>query len=133
MALWSPATRLEIYLIKITTNQNNFPTVELGQSSDIAVGGDVLATGFPLGVDLAGPVTFTKGIVSAVRILDDGLTYIQTDATINPGNSGGALVTLDGKMIGIPSAGIVPTSEDIENIGLAVPINDIITFVQKNS
>ena len=87
--------------------------------------------GFPLGTELAGPATVTKGIVSAMRVLD-GLNYIQTDAAINPGNSGGCLVTLDGKMIGVPSAGIVTQTLDIEDIGLAIPIDNILTFVQQN-
>ena len=121
----------DLALVKITTNRNDLPTVALGQPSDIIVGKDVMAVGFPLGTELAGPATLTKGIVSAMRILD-GLNYIQTDALINPGNSGGCLVTLDGKMIGVPSAAIVSQTEDIEGISLAIPIDDIVTFLQKN-
>ncbi len=121
----------DLALVKIATNGNDFPTVALGQPSDIIVGEDVMAVGFPLGIELAGPATVTKGIVSAMRVLD-GLNYVQTDATINPGNSGGCLATLDGKMIGVPSADIVSQTEDIEGIGLAIPINDIVTFLQEN-
>jgi serine protease Do len=112
--------------------RTDFPSVTFGQMSDVQVGAEVYAIGFPLGTDLTGPATVTMGIISAQRVLDDGFNYIQTDATINPGNSGGCLFIANGNMIGIPSAGIVPPGEDIEGIGLAVPINDILTFVQKN-
>ncbi|TFH36822.1 MAG: trypsin-like serine protease, partial [Dehalococcoidia bacterium] len=115
---------------EIATSRTDLPAVMLGQVSDMVVGADVLAGGFPLGTDLAGPATFTRGIVSAVRVLSDGQKYIQTDAAINPGNSGGCLFTLQGKMIGVPSAGIEPPGEDIEGIGLAVPIDDLLGFIQ---
>jgi len=35
-------------------------------------------------------------------------------------------------MIGIPSAVIVPQNEDIEGLGLVIPIDDILAFSQKN-
>ena len=50
----------------------------------------------------------TSGIVSALGrsgINPSGYEdFIQTDASINPGNSGGALITLDGKLVGINTA-----------------------------
>jgi S1-C subfamily serine protease len=74
---------------------------------------------------LTGGPTATEGIVSALdRTIDtnDGehLTHLlQTDAAINPGNSGGPLLTLDGEVVGINSAG----SQDAQNIGFAIAID----------
>src|SRR5690606_10279207 len=50
------------------------------------------------------------------------VSFIQTDAAINPGNSGGALVTLDGKLIGINTA-IFTRSGGSIGIGFAIPSN----------
>lgn len=72
-----------------------------------AVGTEVVALGNPFGLD----ASFSAGIVSGVhRSLQSpsGVTIpdaIQTDAAVNPGNSGGPLMTLDGTLAGVISAG----------------------------
>jgi len=121
-------TNQDLAIIKLNTTRTDFPVITLGTMSDVLVGEAVMAVGFPAGTDLPGPATFTVGIISALRTYS-GSNYIQIDAPINPGNSGGCLVTLSGKMIGIPSAGITPPLEDYEEINLAIPINQVTTFI----
>ena len=96
---------------------------ELGSSSDLRVGDDVVAIGNAL--NLGGEPTVTKGIVSAKdRILavdefGETLTgLIQTDAAINPGNSGGPLVNSAGQVIGINTAGFL-----VDNVSFAIAID----------
>jgi len=94
----------------------------LGDSSQIEVGDFVLAIGNPFGLGQ----TVTSGIVSALGRTGLGIEgyedFIQTDASINPGNSGGALVTMDGRLIGINTAILSPKGGNV-GIGFAVPIN----------
>jgi len=95
--------------------------VPLGDSDQVQVGDFVLAVGNPFGLGQ----TVTSGIVSALGRTGIGPGYedfIQTDASINPGNSGGALVTLDGRLIGINTAMFSRTGGNV-GIGFAVPIN----------
>src|SRR4029079_14320060 len=70
--------------------------------------------------------TVTSGIVSALGRTGLGIEgyedFIQTDAAINPGNSGGALVTLDGRLVGINTAILSRTGGNV-GIGFAVTIN----------
>lgn len=118
----------DLAIIKLTTTRTDFPTMPLGTMADVIVGESVCAAGFPAGTDLAGPATFTVGVVSALRTYS-GANYIQTDTPINPGNSGGCLFTLSGKMLGIPTAGITPVNQDYEDINLVIPINQVSDFI----
>ncbi len=102
-----------------------FPTVRIGDSSQIKIGQTVVAIGNSLGEFRN---TVSVGVVSGlgrsisatdgrtVQVLED---VIQTDAAINMGNSGGPLLNLRGEVIGINTA----MALDAQNIGFSVPIN----------
>lgn len=128
----SSDSNLDLAIIKLTDVPSNLPSAVLGSASDIVTGGVAVAAGFPLGPSLPGPASFTQGIVSAIRIVN-GQRYIQTDVQINPGNSGGALLDRStGKVIGVTTAGVILSGQDIEGIGLAIPIDVIQTYIQNS-
>ena len=119
--------------IKITDDVKMPGIAELGDSSTVKAGEEVIAIGNPLGKEFSS--TVTKGIVSSPNRkmkTENGnvLDYIQTDAAINPGNSGGPLINSKGEVIGINTAKKV--GEDIEGIGFAIPINEVKTTEYKN-
>jgi serine protease Do len=108
----------------------------IGDSSKTAVGDSVVAIGNALGQFQN---TVTSGIISgfgrsvqassdsggqfssSAASSEDLDNLIQTDAAINEGNSGGPLVNLNGQVIGINTA----IASNAENIGFAIPINDV--------
>jgi serine protease Do/serine protease DegQ len=96
--------------------------IRFGDSARLSVGDFVVAIGNPFGL----PHSVTSGIVSGLKRSgfspDDFESYIQTDASINPGNSGGALVDLRGDLVGINTA-ILSGSGDNIGIGFAIPVD----------
>jgi S1-C subfamily serine protease len=94
----------------------------LGRSSESAIGEELLAIGYPLGLR----VTATKGILSGTEIAlplsaMSWLTpFMQTDAALNPGNSGGPLVNRCGEVVGIST---LSSGEKAQNLNFAVPID----------
>lgn len=110
----------DIALLKI--DADSLTALEPGDSSTLKVGDYVVAIGNPFGLGQ----TVTSGIVSALGrsgISPQGYEdFIQTDASINPGNSGGALLTLDGRLVGINTA-ILSSGGGNIGIGFAVPSN----------
>ncbi len=112
--------KTDIGLIKI--DEENLPTIPLGNSDSIKTGQWVLAFGAPYEFIQS----VTAGIISATGRHTLGISdyedYIQTDAAINPGNSGGPLVNTDGEAIGINTAFLTQTGGYM-GIGFAIPIN----------
>lgn len=112
----------DLAVVKIEGN-DALPVAEFGDSDKLQVGETAIAIGNPLGLEFQG--TVTVGVISAMNrtldAMDQRFKLIQTDAAINPGNSGGALVTADGKVVGINSAKI--SKEGVEGMGFAIPIN----------
>src|SRR5690606_9863423 len=118
----------EIALLRIEAE--DLVALEIGDSDRLQVGDFVAAIGNPFGLGQ----TVTSGIVSALGrsgISREGYEdFIQTDASINPGNSGGALVTLDGRLVGINTAILTPAGGNI-GIGFAVLSNMAVAVMQQ--
>jgi serine protease Do len=114
--------RTDLAVLRIDGKGEALPFLEFRDSDSLEVGDLVLAIGNPFGVGQ----TVTSGIVSALARTQVGISdlnfFIQTDAAINPGNSGGALITIDGKLVGINTA-IFSKSGGSHGIGFAIPGN----------
>lgn len=119
----------DLALLRI--DEKNLPFAVIGNSDEVKVGQWVLAVGNPFNLTS----TVTAGIVSAkgrnLNLLRDGRnpeaqysieSFIQTDAAVNPGNSGGALVSADGKLVGINTA-IASQTGQYAGYSFAVPVN----------
>jgi serine protease Do len=120
---------LDLAILKLSGTFSNLPAATLGTNQDAVIGSSVIAAGFPVGLDLPGPASFSRGIVSAKRTIDNQ-DFIQTDATINPGSSGGGLFTLDNKLIGITTSEVVPPGQEIDGLGLAIPVDTVQKYIQ---
>ena len=103
--------------------------ITLGDSSKLKTGERAIAIGNALGYG----ESVTGGYISAlnrqVQLTDKTMTLIQTDAAINPGNSGGALLNSKGELIGINT--VKYSSEDVEGMGYAIPINTAKPIINK--
>lgn len=113
----------DIAFLKVS-GANNLPVAELGDSTSIRVGQNVVAIGNSLGQYQN---TVTSGIISGIgrpvsaqagNGVENLTDLIQTDAAINPGNSGGPLLNLQGQVIGINTA----VAQNAQGIGFSIPI-----------
>ena len=99
----------------------------LGNPAAVRQGSEAYAMGSPFG--LSG--SMSVGVISAVnRSFELPTTgqvihgLLQIDAAVNPGNSGGPLLNREGHVIGIVTALVNPTEDEVFiGIGLAVPID----------
>jgi len=126
---------LDIAILKINNPPTGLQPALLGNSNNVSIGDSVVAIGNVLGEFQN---TVTSGIISgrgrsiqagnsSNSIVSTDTTetlqdMIQTDAAINSGNSGGPLVNDNGEVIGVNTA---VASDGAQNIGFAIPINDI--------
>ncbi len=115
--------RTDLAILKIEPGALKLPFLPFRDSDDLEVGDIVLAIGNPFGLGQ----TVTSGIISALARTQVGINnlnfFIQTYASINPGNSGGALITMDGRLVGINSAIYSNKGGGSVGIGFAIPSN----------
>lgn len=95
--------------------------ITLGNSDNLKVGEQAIAIGNALGYGQSVTGGYISALNREVQLTDKTMTLLQTDAAINPGNSGGALLNSKGELIGINT--VKYSSEDVEGMGYAIPIN----------
>lgn len=123
---------LDIGFLRIE-GATNLKPLALGDSDSLRLGQTLIAVGNALGEFRN---TVSVGVVSGLarRVTASGpgsssevlQGVIQTDAAINRGNSGGPLVNLRGEVVGIN----VAVAQGSENIGFAIPINQVKRSIQ---
>lgn len=111
----------DLALIRLHLDGDETPLlpVELGDSDQLVLGQPVIAIGNALLLS----DSVSSGIISCTSIdvmirgrLREYQGMLMTDAPINGGNSGGALLDMDGRLVGINSAGRT-------GAGMAIPVN----------
>ena len=111
-------------LAVLEVDDDDLPTVNVGNSDQLRVGDWVIAIGSPFSFDFS----VTAGIVSAKgrsiqnNNIGNYVPFLQTDVAINPGNSGGPLFNLNGEVVGINSQ-IYSRSGGYQGLAFAIPIN----------
>ena len=93
----------------------DLPILSVSNSSTVDVGDEVICIGAPKGLSY----TASNGIISALRVWEDGTKVIQTTAPLSPGNSGGPLMNRDGHVIGV----ITFQFKEGQNLNFAIPSN----------
>ena len=115
---------LDLALLKIEgTKRKDFPTVPLGNTSELRQGDRVFAIGSPLGLERS----VSEGIVSLRNRLIRSRPHIQTTAEINPGNSGGPLFNYKGEVVGVNNMKVVAAGA--EGLGFSIPVRTLKTFL----
>lgn len=121
-------------LAVLSASTGDRPVVQTGSSGDLALGQEVVALGYPLGLGATATAGIVSGLDRTIDVADstggsehlEGL--LQTDAAINPGNSGGPLIDAAGRLVGINTASA--SASAAENIGFAIAIDGALPIIE---
>lgn len=116
----------DLAVLRADETPDDLVAATLTSSATLRVGDEVMAVGNPFGVTNS----LTSGVVSGLdrtfkspKTGETLTSLVQFDAAVNPGNSGGPLVNRNGEVVGIVTALLNPTDQDVFiGIGFAVPI-----------
>ncbi|MFI5261512.1 MAG: S1C family serine protease [Candidatus Limnocylindrales bacterium] len=117
----------DIAVVRATQPSANLVPATLGNPGTMHVGSDAYVVGNPFGLYGSMSAGVVSGLDRSFQLPNGGALLqglIQVDAAVNPGNSGGPLLDRDGRVVGIITGLVNPTSQDVFiGIGFAVPIN----------
>ena len=114
----------DLALLKIESENHDFPAAVIGNSNHLRIGESVVAIGSPFGMDFSvtSGVVSAKGRAGGTGAIGNYVPFIQTDVAINPGNSGGPLFNMQGEVIGINSQ-IFTRTGGYMGISFSIPIS----------
>jgi S1-C subfamily serine protease len=128
----APCEDLAVLRVPVTTGLRS---IALGSQSGLQLGDTVVAVGYPQSASANAELTSTAGVVSVVRTtysevaldIPSYANVVQTDAAINPGNSGGPLVDLNGRLVGVNSAGRTtsPSGRIVQGQSFAIGVDRV--------
>ncbi len=117
----------DIAVVRATQLPANLTPATLGNPASLQQGSEAFALGSPFGLGGSISAGIVSGLGRSFTLPGSTITLhglIQVDAAVNPGNSGGPLVDRQGDVVGIVTALVNPTKDDVFiGIGLAVPID----------
>lgn len=130
----------DVAVIKLR-GASGLTTAPLGDSGSVQVGDTVIGLGNAGGlggkpIAAGGSVTGLDKQITAMDsengVSEQLSNLIETNANIQPGDSGGALVSSDGKVVGMITAGSVSTGRGLSHTtdGYAIPINQALQIAQ---
>lgn len=111
---------IDLALIKIKNHRFN-KTVRFANFENVKNGEQVFVIGNSLGFGTC----ITSGIVSDKNREVKGKRLLMTDCAINCGNSGGPMFNAKGEVIAV----IVSTLLGAEGMNFAIPVDDVISFI----
>lgn len=105
----------------------------LGSQSDLRLGEQVVAVGFPTSASSHHDLTATSGVVSVVQTslrgggpIPDLPNVVQTDAAINPGSSGGPLLSTRGVLVGVNTSTLASAGgRSLQNSNYAIGVDRV--------
>lgn len=109
----------------------DFEPLQFGDDQNLTRGQRLVAMGYPLGRD---QMKIIEGGLTGYEALGEensktSQSYLQIDVAINAGSSGGPLINLEGKVVGINSAGI--PSAIAQNTNYAIPSRVVLSVLRE--
>ena len=122
----------DLAVLRVDPAGKELKPLKVGDSAKIEQGDLIVGFGAPQGLALS----VVPGAISAIRKLDPGFAgegetpefpMLQLAMPIEQGNSGGPVINLEGEVLGI----VTLRHRVTENLGFAVPSNDLQTLLDK--
>jgi S1-C subfamily serine protease len=97
----------DVAVLMVPSSPPEAKPLQLGNSSNLYVGQQVVAIGNPLGLTGSLSSGYVSQVNKIIEITEVPITVsvVQLDITLAPGNSGGPLLDMSGNVVGITNAG----------------------------